>query len=118
MIIHSTEDVPKLVKAVKSLLGEQPYILELLIGHHGNVVIRLHTYVKDCTEILKRICMELDEEGKRLINEFKRGDVIVIRLDKDELVNGVLKYSTGDNVLRLSMHADECSSTSSSSTPT
>jgi len=117
MIIHATEDIPKLVKAVKSLLGEQPYILELLTGHHGNVIIRLYTYIKDCSNIFERICRELDDEGKRLINEFRRGDVVVIRLDKEDLVSGVLRYSTGDNVLRLSMHVDDCSSPSSGSPP-
>lgn len=108
MIIHATEDVAKLVRAVQSILGNQPYILELLMGHHGNPIIRLQTYVKDCSEILEKICSLLDEDSKRLVNQFRRGDVVVIRLDKDELVYGVLKFSTGDNVLKLSMHADSC----------
>lgn len=109
MIIHATEDAAKLVRAVQSILGRQPYILELLVGHHGNPILRLQTYVKECSEILERICSLLDDESRRLVDQFRRDDITVIRLDKDELVYGVLKFSTGDNVLRLNMHADPCS---------
>ncbi len=94
--VHATEDLDKVVPAVRSLLGGGPLLLEVHLGHHGNRIVKLYAYLRDCTSLLKKLCEEVGVHALR-----KHPDGLYVRLDKQALVVGRLEPGTGDDVVRV-----------------
>ncbi len=98
--VHATEDLDRVVPALRSLLGEGPLLLEVYFGHHGNRIVRVYAYLKDCAPLLRRICEEVGAQALR-----GHPDGMYVRLDKQALVLGRLEPGVGDDVVRIRFRA-------------
>ena len=107
-IVHATEDIDKVIKAIKNVVGED---VELAIsrtkGYFGNEIILLHgeiTKKRDIEEILKKI-LKIKENRDHIIATLnERIDEryhLYIRLNKQEAYRGNIVVGEGDDVISL-----------------
>ncbi len=112
-IIHATESLDKVLKAVKHMLlrgCSVPIVLEVYWGHCGNPIVRLKVFIDDekaTTEIFRSLCRDI-ENLDVLINTVEsrldQSGTLYIRLDKDKLLSGKLFLNDeSDNVVRLKL---------------
>lgn len=105
-LVHSTESLDKVVGPLQALIPNAPIILELLKGHYGNRIVRIHIYTRRCEEVLRRLCSRLPPDDVERLNRdlpfitTPEGDVIV-RVDKQKLALGVLRLGEGDDIVKL-----------------
>jgi len=105
-LVHATEDLDRVVRAVQALIPEAPILLEILKGHHGNRIVRVHAYTRDCSKALRVICSRLPPNEVELVDKSlpllltPEGD-LVLRIDKQELVLGSVRLGEGDDVVKL-----------------
>jgi len=107
---HATEDVDKVVEAVRNIwpsdkIEDISFIRSCLEGHYGNPIILFETRIKDkeivraLVENLSVMLSSLDkEELGRTIDRCVEKGSIYIRLDKQAAYQGKLKFVTSDPI--------------------
>ncbi|RLF64443.1 MAG: hypothetical protein DRN30_05505, partial [Thermoplasmata archaeon] len=107
-IVHATEDMNKVIKALKNVLGEDIEIsVSRTKGYFGNEIIILHGEIskkKQVEEILKRILEPEANKNYVLATLEERIDEryhLYLRLDKQEAYKGNIVVSEGDDVISL-----------------
>ncbi|ABP51478.1 MULTISPECIES: RNA-binding domain-containing protein [Pyrobaculum] len=99
---HATEDVEKVVRAVRSVV-EARFTATTARGHHGNVIIIIEARLEDCEalEALKSIISRLDDvEFTLMLSGIEEGRLYV-KFDKQQAFLGVLRVAHGDDVVYL-----------------
>lgn len=105
---HATEDVDKVVQAVKNLFPQQAaeelvFKKTCLKGHHGNLIVLLKVKIRDKTmlkafiERLSEGLSTLDKEflGRNFEQHVRKGS-LYLRLDKQSAFMGELRFGSAD----------------------
>lgn len=105
-MIHATEDVDKVMKAVREALGiSKDAEMVKLYGHYGNPILKVKFILKkeEADELLKRVLRELGEEDRDamlwdLDISVDDSGWFFLRLDKQELIEGKIRVGKSDAV--------------------
>ncbi len=106
LLIHATEDVDKVMKAVKEMLGvSKDAEVMKLYGHYGNPILKVKFVLKkeEADGLLRRVLKKLREEDRDMtlwdldisVDDSGR---FFLRLDKQELVEGRIRVGRSDAV--------------------
>ncbi|QOJ78246.1 hypothetical protein IG193_05610 [Infirmifilum lucidum] len=111
--IHATEDEERVLRALTNLLPEElrrpdslPLRKSLTYGFYGNPILLLHLEFsgEEADRIVRHIFSSMLGEDLRGIlegfeNRFAKGR-LYLRFDKQEAYYGIMKLSSGDEVIR------------------
>lgn len=101
VIVHATEDLDAVYRALEAFFGSRPYVFELLEGHYGNPIFRITSFAEDCDGLLDRLCKAAP--GLDRYAESRRGPAgeYYIRLDKQALAVGEARPTEADDAVRI-----------------
>ena len=109
-IIHATEDLNKVVKAIRNIFPEEftnePYEKSDLTGHYRNPIVTLRAFIREKAKeiaFLKNILCRLEADDRAyLSSEFKdhmdSKGTFYLRLDKQEAFLGRIKLGFDDTI--------------------
>lgn len=108
---HATEDPSKVKQAIRNLAADlEPELqVETLRGHYDNPILLFRSKVEGQGQIERILAVFRDKLGpdnKRILTEELNQHVdergwLYLRLDKQELFQGRLVFSSGDNVVKV-----------------
>ena len=111
VIIHTTEDVTKIFQAFEELLDikEENFTISETTGYFDNPIIMLNAKIvkKEAQNFIKKLFGLLsDNQKNELIEEIEERTIdsrFHMRLDKQELIKGNLKFQEKDTI-KLKIH--------------
>lgn len=111
IIVHATEDISKIFKAFEDTLEleEEDFTIRETSGHYENPILLVNTKIvkKQAQIFMKRLLGLLsNEQINDLIDEIEERTVdsrFHMRLDKQDLINGILTISEKDTV-KIKIH--------------
>ncbi len=111
IIVHATEDISKIFKAFEDTLEleEEDFTIRETSGHYENPILLVNTKIvkKQAQIFMKRFLGLLsNEQINGLIDEIEERTVdsrFHMRLDKQDLINGILTISEKDTV-KIKIH--------------
>lgn len=100
---HATEDLDRVVEAVRNVAPGGRIAVAKARGHHGNEIAVVTAEVEGCeaSDALKYILNNLDEiEFNIFINSINiNKNRLYIRINKQKALSGVLRLDEGDDVV-------------------
>ncbi len=99
VLVHATEDLDRVVEALRSFFGDLPYIIQALEGHYGNPIYLITAFLEDCRPLLKKLCPYVQPPQGREWH---------IRLDKQKLAKGEVSPSSSDDVVKIRIKGGGC----------
>ena len=106
LLVHATEDMDKIIRAVKETLNilEEGEMMKLY-GHYGNPIIRVKFRLKKerANEVFHKVLKSLDEKDRDLTLwdldiSIDDSGWFFLRLDKQKLVEGKIKIGKSDAI--------------------
>jgi len=105
-LVHATEDVAKVADSVSSVLGiGAPPTEEAMEGHFGNRIsrVRFHVTGEDAQNVFEKLVAGLEPSARKdvsrgLENFLDEHSALYLRLDKQEIIGGLLSLSETDAV--------------------
>lgn len=101
VLVHATEDLDRVVEALRSFFGDLPYVIQALEGHYGNPIYLITAFLDDCRRLLEKLCPHVQPPPGQEREWY-------IRLDKQKLVKGVVTPSSSDDVVRIRVRGGGC----------
>jgi hypothetical protein len=107
---HATEDVQKVLKALRALLPEQVEVQETkLKGHYGNPILALNTFIKQrrfLRELWMRMIERLREGELNKLSQVANDRIdetchLYLRFDKQVAYAGELVLTEGSDAIHL-----------------
>lgn len=104
--VHSTEDLEKVVKALRTVVNG-PLVSRTTKGHHGNTIQVLEVKLSDCDALdaLRALVSRLDDVEFQLLLSGVEGVRLYAKFDKQQAFAGRLRISHGDDVIFIEIRA-------------
>lgn len=111
VIIHATEDINKFFESFNEMFGleKEDFIISHVSGHFDNPIVTLSIKLskKEASKFLDKFLEEISENQKNeiidQIEERTEHSTMYLRLDKQEFVNGKIKFNERE-AIRLKIH--------------
>ena len=98
--VHSTEDLEKVVKALRTVVGGR-YVVRTVKGHHGNPIQIVEVRLEDweALDALRTLINRLDDVEFTLLLSGVEEARLYAKFDKQQAYRGILRVSQGDDVI-------------------
>ena len=106
LILHATEDEKKVLEGLENIfqIEQKDFQVEQVPGHFNNPILLISSKLKkrDAKKFLKHFCENLNKDDfddvYENVEEYVTSAGLNLRLNKQEMVSGVLQISRGDAI--------------------
>ena len=106
LILHATEDEKKVFEGLENIfqIEQKDFQVEQVPGHFNNPILLISSKLKkrDAKKFLKHFCENLNKDDfddvYENVEEYVTSAGLNLRLNKQEMVSGVLQISRGDAI--------------------
>ena len=106
LILHATEDEKKVLEGLENIfqIEQKDFQVEQVPGHFNNPILLISSKLKkrNAEKFLKQLCGNLNKDDfddvYENVEEYITSAGLNLRLNKQEMVSGVLQISRGDAI--------------------